>query len=492
MFKYIKTQLILVLFTLVLVISCMEDKGNYNYKEINEVKVEGLKEEYSVVRFDNFNIVPRIVNTKKNNNSAGYSYKWQTYDSNSIGDEVKLIDLSTEKDLLTPIQLKPGNYNIYYTIKDLDTELEFQYNFRLEVVNSIYEGWLVLSEVNGGSRLDMVSLINGKYETKIDVLGLSSSELKLKGKPGFVYTYKYKRDYYGIYISTSGNGTVKIEPNTFSWNSALNISNEFVGSQPLDLEVDNLVAKYNGHAYIAKNGNIYYYFDTYQLKYSAPINTIGGVVFEASPFIGKGYLFGNSILYDNTNKRFVNTNYGKTSVMPAGTLFNFTTGKDLEYMVGSEFNGSYGAEIFSILKDSNNGKKYLAIFNSQNNSQSYYGEVIAPDFNKATSYAVSPDYGYLFYVAGSKVYQYDFSLRTTKLMLDKGSEEISLIKFHNFFEDFLNDDYKSMQSKLIVCSYNGSEGTMELYKVPPVNGQIKLETKYSGFGKIKSITYRER
>jgi len=486
MFKNIKTQLILVLFTSVLAISCLEDEGNYNYSEINEVKIEGLEEEYTVVRFDNFNIVPQLTNTLENN-SADYSYKWQAVNPNDLDN--KLIDLSEERDLQEFIQLVPGNYTIFYTVKDFSTEIEFQYSFKLEVVNSIYEGWLVLNDINGGSRLDMISLINGEYLTKHDILSLSSSELTLEGAPEFVYTYSYDSNYYGIYVSTSGNGTVKIEPNTFSWNSALNISNEFIGSQPVDLKVDNLIAKNAYHAYTAVDGNIYYYYRVWNLRFSAPINSIGGVKFDASPLIAQGSPFSNTIIYDNTNKRFLKTNYGTTSVMAEGNLFDFNTGKDLEYMVSSDYNGSYGAETFSILKDPADGKKYLAVFNVGTSFQSHYGEVIAPDFDQATCYAVSPDYGYLFYVAGSKVYEYDFSLGTTKLMLDKGSEEITLIKFHNFFSDYT---YGELQSQLIVCSYNGSEGTMELYNVPPVNGQIELQTTYTGFGKIKSISYRER
>ncbi|QXP70815.1 hypothetical protein H0I29_01590 [Polaribacter sp. R2A056_3_33] len=489
MFKKIKIQLVLVLFTCTLICSCLEDQGNYNYTGINQIEVAGLEEIYSVVRFDEFNIVPELVSSQDQNEENTYSYKWQAYQPADTG-ENRLVDLSFEKDLKTTINLIPGDYTIYYTVKDLNTEVEFQHSFQLNVVNNIYEGWLVLSDVNGVGRLDMVSLIENEYRTAYDILNVVGSELTLTGTPKFVYTYPFESNFYGIYVSTTGNGTVKLEPNTFTWNSSFNISEEFVTNQPEDLEVDNIVAKASQMSYAVKDGNVYYYFSVFSYKYSAPINSINGVLFEASPFIGKGTYFGNSILYDNTNKRFIRTNFGSSRVMPTGTRFNYTTGKDLEYMVGNNFNSSAGAQIFAVLKDPIDSKKYLALFNATNSSQSYYAEVVAPDFDQATSYAVSPNYGYLFYAVGGKVYQYDYSLKTTKLMVDKGSDEITMIKFNDFF--YSNSDYDELGFQLIVCSYDGSEGTMELYDVPPVNGQIELKTSYSGFGKIKSVAYRER
>ncbi|MGY0426562.1 MAG: hypothetical protein ACWIPI_07000, partial [Polaribacter sp.] len=341
------------------------------------------------------------------------------------------------------------------------------------------------------SRLDMLSLINGEYQMKKDVLAQTNSELVLDGAPEFVYCYEINPDFYGIYVSTSGNGTVKIEPETFSWNKAYNISNEFINSQPANLKVDNIVAKSSGNAFVVADGNIYYYNKGVGIRYGAPVNRFKGVPFKASPFIGKGlFITESGIIYDTTNKRFVKVTKSKVSLMPTGTLFDYATGKDLLYMVGNSYNNGYGAETFAILNDPDDNKKYLARFNALMGTQSYYKEIIATDFDQATSYAVSPEFGYLFYAVGSKVYEYDASLRTTKLMIDKGTKEITLIKFQDFLSGLPGSE--PLGKQLVVCSYDGSEGTMELYSVPPVNGQIKLETTYTGFGKIKSISYRER
>ncbi|MGY0425685.1 MAG: PKD-like family lipoprotein [Polaribacter sp.] len=491
MFKNIKIQLLLMLCISLCTVSCLQDDGNYEYKNINEIKIDSLKEKYSVKRFDNFNIVPKVTNTQEE--SANLSYKWQAY---KIGLEYdKLTDLSTEKNLTVPIKLLTGGYTIYYTVSDNNTGVEWQDSFEIQVTNSIYQGWLVLSDVNGKPRLDILSLTDGEYQMKKDII----SGLVLDGVPGFVYCYELDGfRTYGVYVSTSGNGTVRLDPDTFSWNKGHNISKEFVSTQPTNLEVDNLISQNNSEAFIAVDGDIYAYYKGRGIYYNVPINKIDGETFEASPLIAIGNYKG-PILYDNTNKRFVKVRDAFVSPISGAlaTKFDYTTGKDLLYMASSDFNNSYGAETFAILNDPVDNKKYVAQFNSANGAQSNYHEITAPNFDQATSYAVSPQWGYLFYAAGSKVYEYDISSKTTKLMIDKGTEEITLIKFQHFLAGnsrgaTYEELYSNLASKLVVCSYNGSEGTMELYSVPPVNGPIKLESTYTGFGKIKSISYRER
>lgn len=85
------------------------------------------------------------------------------------------------------------------------------------------------------------------------------------------------------------------------------------------------------------------------------------------------------------------------------------------------------------------------------------------------------------------------SLKTTKLMLDKGADRVSLLKF----QTFINTTKYPDGNKLIVCSYNptqeeGKNGKMEIFEVPSINGDIVLANTYSGFGKVKSLVYRTR
>jgi hypothetical protein len=247
-------------------------------------------------------------------------------------------------------------------------------------------------------------------------------------------------------------------------------------------------------------GNAYYYERAVNVYYSTPINYITAEKkgFEIEPFVAGNHssAIGTNILYDKTNRRFVrhSGSAATSTTIPdpdaAQKLFSFSTGMDLLYMRWVPFNGG---EVFSVLKDPNTSKRYLARFNPVNNAQSYYSEVIGTDFNNAEFYAISPEFGYIFYSVGSKVYQYDMVYKTTKLMADYGSKKISYLNFYEFkFTTKYKDDNKLMIGLYNPAVSDGTEGSLNIYSVPGLNGDIALIKSYSGFGRIKSLTYRER
>ncbi len=78
-------------------------------------------------------------------------------------------------------------------------------------------------------------------------------------------------------------------------------------------------------------------------------------------------------------------------------------------------------------------------------------------------------------------------------MVDFGSKKVSYL---NFYEFKTTSKYKD-GNKLMVGSYDatksdGTEGSLNIYTVPSLNGELVLDKSYTGFGRIKSLTYRER
>ena len=170
----LKSHFILLFAALMVLNSCIKDEGNYDYNDINEVVFEGFAEEYSALRFDNLTINTDDVKfTLDNAGTGSYEYKWHALSKNLIDDEIHV--LSTDKNIDTQIVLLPGEYTLYYLVKDVNTGVEWQHSTDLKVVNSIYEGWMVLNEVSGNSRLDMISLVEGEYKEIHDVLSFSKS-----------------------------------------------------------------------------------------------------------------------------------------------------------------------------------------------------------------------------------------------------------------------------------------------------------------------------
>lgn len=344
----------------------------------------------------------------------------------------------------------------------------------------------------------MVSLLDNKFTTITDVLSTTGSELPQGslGKPLFVNCYPYDPTFYGIYVCTE-SGSNKIHPETFKWTFTYNVKYEFTGNIGDNFNVDNMTNFSGNTAWIhGTDNNVYYYYRVFQIKPDVPVNIVKGesAVFKASKYIAAYTGASNvAILYDETGKRFVRhlNNESTSTLMPEGTLFNYNTNKDLVYMTYSPFSNG---NVFAVLDSAATQKRYLARFTIGTSlSQVYYDEIYGTDIAKAEQFAVSPDLGYLFYNVGGKLYEYDMSSRTSKLMLDKGNQKITMLKFHKF----LAGKYSAEASKLIVASYDpalpaASSGKMEFYTVPAVNGDLVFDKEFTGFGKIVSVAYRER
>lgn len=497
MYKHIKFKLLITCISLILV-SCSKDEGNYVYEDINEVVFVGFQEEYTAMLGESFSIEPSLQFTQDSSAAEDrYEYEWFVGSSSSqLGSSSQLA--TTRNLMLDAVTLEPGDYTLVYEIKDMETGVTWQKKVRLNVVSTIYEGWMVLNEVNGGSRLDMISLLDGAYTPIHDVLQYVGSSLELEGQPVWVLNYNYNYNFYGVYVTTTGNGTTKIDPETFDWEDTYRLSYEALANFPTDFGADQIVPIGPGSSYMQKDGDVYYYLSLFGTRYGVPINTLNGQSFSTAPFIAPDD-YGYSVFYDETNKRFLRHGFDDSSMseMPEGTLFDYETGMDLVYMTKTTYNGG---EVFAILNDPGNSDLYLARITSTPSllSQTYYEKIpdaIAIDMAQADHFAVNPDFGYLFYSLNGKVYEYDFSLKTSKLMIENPGQEITLLAFDQNSPSSNSDPTaENFRTKLIVASYDPSaaEGKFELYNVPPVNGDLQLFEAFGGFGRIVSESYRPR
>lgn len=486
--------------------ACKKDIGNYDYNEINELtEITDLPKEVTAVYGKNLTVNPITKFSQDPNfDESKYTYEWYYIGPNGLGG-TKLFTLATTRNLNLTMNVVAGTYSAFYGVTDKATGVKYRTSFTLKVVNEINEGWILMCDVNNTARVDMLALnTQGNFDLVKDLLAITGSGLKLEGKPVMTYTYSTgllvgpDAISYGLYFGTD-KGTTKVDPNTFKWTNTMRLNYEMFGTVPDGFYADVIQQRQSGASYMIGNGNVYYYERVFNIYYSAPINYITAEQkgFEVAPFVAANPLgYANTIFYDKTNKRFVKHS---GSALTCTTLpepsadvkkFSFSTGMDLAYMTWAPFNGG---EVFSILKAPSSTKKYLARFNIASNIQTYYDEILGTDIGSAELFAVSPDLGYIFYSVGGKVYEYDMVYKTSKLMLDMGSKKVSYLKFHTFR---LTTKYPG-SNKLMVGVYDpalpsGSDGSLNIYTVPPVNGDLVLDKNYSGFGKIVDLTYRER
>jgi hypothetical protein len=494
--------------------SCYKDKGNYDYHIINHVTIENFDSTkgYTVFLNDTLKISPGLKwSDDPDPSDAKYTYAWSFRFRVAANAPFTDTVVSTSKDLNTLIKFLPGNYSLQYRITDKASGVTFQTRCNVTVSSKVYEGYLLMNDVNGQTRVDMLSYARntGIFTQYTDVLKEMNSNLPQQGKPIQILSQNYvgtniTPQNYGIFLLTS-SGTNRVHQETFAFEPRMNIRYLMTGNVPADYKADWMTGEAPSPSsimfYMYGNGNMYAYSTLAGYAFRAdPINVYEatGAPFRVSPYVVTDGTVG--VMYNMDKRCFVVAgNFNSSFVTDVAATRNFPTGYDLVWMERS-YNSTSRA-VHAILKHPTTGKYYLLRFPIAGN-QTYFQEITATDFAQATNYGVSPEFGYLFYSVGGKVYEYDYNLATplTKLMIDKGNEVISYMGFPHFYNSFVAANagtYKVWATQLHVASYDpagtaGANGTFETYTIPDINRPLVKERSWTGLGKVVSVAVRER
>ena len=155
--KYYIAPLVAVLFT-----ACAEDKGNYEYHDINEVTILGINEGETVTKvsfIDHLVIDPQITSSAGRNNENDYEYTWKMLPAGADFDKIENIEeavISHERKIDQLVTWEPGDYSMFFIVKDKQNGLCTTASFKLRVKSTTSEGWMVLCDDNGKARMDII------------------------------------------------------------------------------------------------------------------------------------------------------------------------------------------------------------------------------------------------------------------------------------------------------------------------------------------------
>ena len=480
--------------------SCYKDKGNYDYHPVNELNFTGIDTAhgYTIFLGDTLRINPQLKGTEDpTGSSRTYSYEW------SIDFTGRDSVLSREKNLSAKLLFTPGKYTLQFKVTDQETGIRFHIRTQLLVTTRIFEGYLVMNEVDGKMRLYMLSYhrTQDDFEQLTDVLTQLNSGLPTQGKPVQVFCtetsfFGATPQTYRIYLLTE-TGSYRIDPETFAYNPLSDLRSEIVGTLPAGFKADfmtgSLMYLFLPSSLLSQGNNIYARTQESFVFPYVPINVYPG---ETTPFKAFPYVtcYDDGITIFNMDKRtFTAGNFSNTNVTDMPPDNGFPEGKDMVYMEDQPSTGLG----YAVMKDPAAPNYHLLRFYPGYSFADYFEPVNAVDFDKAKLFAASPELGYLFYAVGGKLYEYDPFLHQSFLMLDKGNKEITYIAFAKFFNPNYYDKYTEFGNLLTVGTLDptgpeGSNGTLEQYAVPPLNAALQKKNTWTGFGKIKSVAYRER
>lgn len=515
------------IFLILMVVSCYSDKGNYEYAEIEEITFENVDESYNIIGGAEKLVVTPIIKSKKygiispTDKNYDYSYLINVWDAKNDLPWSTLHEGEQALDIL--ISARTGAYQMLINVLDRRTGITYSKMSKLVIASTTYEGWMLFGTEGAEkrSRLDMISYISATRQIPVyDLMASRGLPAETTGAYGIgFWANALAGTVDRLYLLTDQNAyMLDREELTTSNKQTINIV-DFLS--PKIVTVPVIYRSQEAKIIVTKDGDAYSQYSPYVgPRFAYPINTsVRGTdpEYKVAPFLGYNATRPISnfnrlfVLYDITNSRFMGWDYAVeegTTLFPllnpsTDVKFDYNIGMDMLFMEGTSFDGGVA---FAVMKDKAGEINVAGIkVNAKNFEQhSYYPAIKAPRIKEATKFAFHSQFPLLFYVVGSDIYCYNLETKASNLALSKPDEEITCIKFNLFNNKLqsngilnkMDEEFLSLQYKLVVCSYNNSDdkngGTFGLYKVDASANSLTRNVEYSGCCKIVDVLYRER
>ena len=134
--------------------SCYDDKGNYEYRELEEVGIDttglGIQSEYAIMRYDTLRIAPNIYFEGKrviDEDDAPLDYMWTIFSANTgVGTSTVIDTIGYHIALDTVITRTGGNYYVQLAVTNRNDDIRTFYRTKVAVSETFDGGWMVFYE----------------------------------------------------------------------------------------------------------------------------------------------------------------------------------------------------------------------------------------------------------------------------------------------------------------------------------------------------------
>lgn len=512
-----------ILFVIVLLFSCYEDKGNYDYKELEGITVTLPETSYSLFFGDKLQITPIIESSIPDEDLA---FDWGIEDSNVwysgsyiTIDSSRVLDFVCETD--DYLLKQEGVYNLRLHVTQVSTGRNF-YSDAISVKLSerglpSYTGAIVLH--GDGTSSDIGVIVADEFQLKgnssngkTQVFSHYYSEVNgetIKGKGQWILQlYPYGNAMYSdniVVVAVTDEGAAVTDKSMMKeggWNDL------FYGGLNEGVPRGCCMNYYNIYAF--DGGDVF----MKQLHQMFVVPTyddeeMGWVFYPKICFAEIGGPL-SGLLFDETNRRFMGLTsvnyftYEPLVVDESESLpFNpVNVQADLIYMDG----GGKSGHVLAVMKK-DNGDHFIAEFDLTASSYSDV-PVYAYDLmhiadvqnGEAINWAFSSSYiNMCYYATGNGVYRFAVESGNTinpeALKMTDGSPlvfdgEITLMKILNPVVG--ENEYYMAKVEMVVATYGGVAGSGKLYsiEIDPFAGLAKKVKVYTGFDRIYDVNIK--
>lgn len=509
-------RLVLFLFAgILLASSCADDKGNYDYIDLNNITIDGISKDITALSYANLEITPVFKNFDPTEDQ--YDFEWQAIQMFGDG-ETEVI--GTNKNLNYTVELLPGAYTLLYTIKEKGSEIYYREEMNLQVNSVTSEGWLVLSSDNNRARLDMVSKITG--ETYHDLLAHSDMP-EMHGPRSITFLPPTLTDAASPFYLFADDGATRLSNNEFEWQPEFDMSYEMGDGK--EVRPYSISTAYGYKMLVSGTKAHFNNYTTQDGFYSMAVNKD----YNVAPTIGVSAgsvlsMVPTFLMYDTDNKQFmaycwalpvlygINADIDMNSLDMIGSFDGnafqeFPVGLEYVYMENTRYSGdgSGVGTTYTILREGNNFYLYglqlgdlLQAFGAPYVvRKSHYGDLSGcTDIAKAEHFAFSSLKNYMYYSVKNQVYRVNLSNTpfTAEPQFSLSGEDITCLKFYLYTEE----NYANRSYDLIVGSQKGGDestsGILRVYDGLETEGdfsRVQPKETHEGFGKIVDIIFRE-
>ena len=507
-----------IIFSLIILISCSRDMGNYEYHDLYDPKISSL-EDISALTFTHLSVKPSFADDF---NPENYVFEWKAIDDSGTSEGIVI---GTSPELDCDLTLTPGSYTLYFTVTERSTGIFWQQTANLTVNSSTSEGWMVLCSDGGRTRLDFVSAVTG--ETYKDVL--SGSDMPQMNGPRKIQWLPDKTDASSPYYLLTDEGATRLGKDSFEWKPEYDFSYEAAINDRL---IPHSIVSAGFGKVIVSQGNAHYCeimgFDG---LYGSAVNK----GFKVSEYVGANVLATQiyaavHLLYDIDGRKMKaycpllasNDLGGLDPVMDmeefgqvadgmnpgAGVLGNafeqWPEGYDCLYMENTRYdpgNEKMGMT-YVVLTDGVRCHLYgvqLGDLLCYSDCTYVLGKGLYADLTSCKDilktgnlFAFSSLKNYMYYATGDSVYRIDLSAEPyeEELQFTLSGEEITCMKFNLYH----NTDNQQRTYDLVVGSRTGADGILRIYNGTASDGDFRsvAPETYRGFAEIADATYKER
>ena len=177
----------------VLVSACYDDKGNYDYHEISEVKIEGLEESFSKISYQDVLHLEPVVTASGGESEFDYLWTLNLLKDDNITSErlkIKLDTIGYDRVLDFPVNIKQGYYDLVLRVTNKSNQLATFRVMSLSVVTKFSEGFYLLKDMGNSTDIDLHTPDNGVISDiflKMDGERMSAAPVGLGLDPGYCF-----------------------------------------------------------------------------------------------------------------------------------------------------------------------------------------------------------------------------------------------------------------------------------------------------------------